>query len=87
MTAPFIVDAHVHTGYPNIFYCPEVGARDLLRRMDQLAIQCSVNLGSARNLLGASIDEMRSNALRVWEMRARRRTCSRPSSTTTCRRN
>ena len=58
MTKPFIIDAHVHTGFPNIFFCPEVGARDLLRRMDQFSIQCSVNLGSARNLLGASIEEM-----------------------------
>jgi predicted TIM-barrel fold metal-dependent hydrolase len=58
MTVPFIVDAHVHTGYPNIFFCPEVGARELLRRMDQFAIQCSVNLGSARNLSGASVEEM-----------------------------
>jgi hypothetical protein len=59
MTEPFIVDAHVHTGYPNIFFCPEVGARELLRRMDQFAIRCSINLGSMRNLLGADIGEMR----------------------------
>jgi len=58
MTAPFIVDAHVHTGHPNIFYCPEVTAGELLRRMDQFAIRCSLNLGSARNLLGASVGEM-----------------------------
>ena len=55
MTEPFIVDAHVHTGYPNIFFCPEVGARELLRRMDQFSIRCSLNLGSMRNLLGADI--------------------------------
>jgi len=59
MTEPFIVDAHVHTGYPNIFFCPEVGARELLRRMDQFSIRCSLNLGSMRNLLGADIGEMR----------------------------
>jgi predicted TIM-barrel fold metal-dependent hydrolase len=58
MTAPFIIDAHVHTGYPNIFCCPEVGARELLRRMDQFCIRYSINLGSARNLLGSSIEEM-----------------------------
>ena len=57
-TSPFIVDAHAHTGFPNIFYSPEVEARELLRRMDQFSIRCSVNLGSARNLLGASIGEM-----------------------------
>jgi hypothetical protein len=58
MRAPYIVDAHVHTGYPNIFFSPEVGARELLKRMDQFLIRYSVNLGSMRNLLGASIAEM-----------------------------
>jgi predicted TIM-barrel fold metal-dependent hydrolase len=66
MTVPFIIDAHVHTGSPNIFFCPEVGARELLRRMDQFGIRCSVNLGSARNLLGASSEEMQK-ARREYE--------------------
>jgi predicted TIM-barrel fold metal-dependent hydrolase len=64
--APFIIDAHSHTGYPNIFYCPEVGARELLRRMDQFSIRYSLNLGSARNLLGASVEEMET-ARREYE--------------------
>jgi uncharacterized protein len=58
MSSPFIVDTHVHTGAPNVFYSPEIDARRLLARMDELAIRFSVNLGSARNLLQASAGEM-----------------------------
>jgi len=59
MSAAFIVDSHVHTGSPNVFYAPEADAKSLLRRMDSLAIRFSINLASARNLLAASSDEMR----------------------------
>ena len=58
MSSPFIVDAHVHTGFPGMFYSPEVDARSLLLRMDRLGIQYAVNLGSMRNLLGGSLAEM-----------------------------
>ncbi len=55
---PFIVDAHEHTGYVNLFFSPEVDAKSLLARMDGLSIQYAVNLGSSRNLLAASDSEM-----------------------------
>lgn len=58
MSSAFIVDAHVHTGAPNVFYSPEIDARRLLARMDELAIRFSVNLGSAKNFLQASAGEM-----------------------------
>jgi uncharacterized protein len=54
----FIVDAHVHTGYLNVFFSPEVDAKSLLARMDRLSIQYSLNLGSSRNLLASSAAEM-----------------------------
>ncbi len=55
---PFIIDAHVHTGYVNLFFSPEVDAKSLLARMDTLSIRYAVNLGSSRNLLTASSSEM-----------------------------
>ena len=55
---PFIIDAHVHTGYLNAFFSPEVDAKSLLSRMDKLSILYAVNLGSSRNLLEASSSEM-----------------------------
>jgi uncharacterized protein len=58
MSEPFIIDTHVHTGYPNWFHSPEVDARSLIARMDGLSILASMNLGSARNLLCASLAEM-----------------------------
>ncbi len=58
MSGAFIVDTHVHTGAPNVFYSPEIDARHLLARMDGLGIRFSVNLGSARNFLQASAAEM-----------------------------
>jgi predicted TIM-barrel fold metal-dependent hydrolase len=58
MTDPYIIDAHVHTGFPNTFFSPEVGAAELLARMDKYRIRYSLNLGSMRNLLGASMAEM-----------------------------
>ena len=58
MSEAFIVDAHVHTGPPNGFFAPETDARSLVARMDRLNILCSINLGSARNLLAASQREM-----------------------------
>jgi predicted TIM-barrel fold metal-dependent hydrolase len=55
---PFIVDAHLHTGYPNIFFSPEVDAKSILARMDQFAVQYAINLCSMRSILEGSIDEM-----------------------------
>jgi predicted TIM-barrel fold metal-dependent hydrolase len=57
---PYIVDAHVHTGYPNVFYSPEVDAASLLRRMDQFGIQYAVNLCSMRGLLDTSLAALRA---------------------------
>jgi hypothetical protein len=71
MNEPFIVDAHVHTGYPGQFFSPEVDARSLLARMDQFGIQYAVNLCSMRNLLGGSLAEMEA-AQREFEESGRR---------------
>jgi len=46
MNAPFIVDAHAHTGVMSMFFCPEATAADLLSRMDRLGIRCCINAGS-----------------------------------------
>jgi len=59
MTPPFIVDAHLHTGYPNIFFSPEVDANSLFARMDQFGIQYAINLCSMRSILGNTIGEMK----------------------------
>ncbi len=58
MSDAFIVDSHVHTGLPGMFFTPEESARSLLSRMDRSFIQYSVNLGSMRNLMGSSDGEM-----------------------------
>jgi predicted TIM-barrel fold metal-dependent hydrolase len=58
MSDAFIVDAHVHTGYPNQFFSPEVDAKSLLARMDQFSVRCSINLSSMRALLGDVREEM-----------------------------
>jgi uncharacterized protein len=58
MSGAFIIDSHVHTGAPNVFYSPETDARSLLARMDSLDIRLAVNLGSAKNLLQSSASEM-----------------------------
>lgn len=58
MTVPFLVDTHVHTGHPGIFFSPEVDAPALIRRMDQFHIQFALNLGSIRTLRGNTIAEM-----------------------------
>lgn len=55
---PFIVDSHAHTGLPGVFFSPEESAQSMLVRMDRAGIQYSVNLGSLRNLMGASDAEM-----------------------------
>lgn len=58
MISPFIVDAHVHTGFPGTFFAPEVDATSFLRRMDQFQIKYAINLSSMRNLKESSISEM-----------------------------
>jgi predicted TIM-barrel fold metal-dependent hydrolase len=58
MNSRFIVDAHMHVGYPGIFFSPEVDAASFLRRMNQLHIQYALDLGSIRNMQGSSIGEM-----------------------------
>jgi len=50
MNKPFIIDAHAHTGYPNCFYSPEIDWKSLVKRMDQLSIQYSINLCSMKLL-------------------------------------
>ena len=51
MSAPFIVDAHAHTGAMGLFFSPESGAGELLARMDGLGIQCCLNAGGWTYLL------------------------------------
>jgi predicted TIM-barrel fold metal-dependent hydrolase len=58
VTRRFIVDAHVHTGYTNQFFSPEVDAKSLLARMDQFGVESSINLSSMRALLGDVREEM-----------------------------
>jgi uncharacterized protein len=62
----FIVDSHVHTGYPGQFFCPEVDAKSLLARMDQFLVRTSINLSSTRALLGDGREEMET-AQREYE--------------------
>jgi hypothetical protein len=58
VSSAFIVDAHVHTGYPGTFFSPEVDAASLVCRMDRLDIQYAVNLCSMHSLQGASVAEL-----------------------------
>jgi predicted TIM-barrel fold metal-dependent hydrolase len=51
LSAPFIVDAHAHTGAMSLFFSPESGAGQLLARMDGLGIQCCLNAGGWTYLL------------------------------------
>jgi hypothetical protein len=57
-SVPFIVDAHLHTGYPNIFFSPEVDAKSIVTRMDQFGIKYAINLCSTRSIYESSIGEM-----------------------------
>ncbi len=54
----FIIDTHVHTGYPNVFFSPEVSAERLLARMDRLKILYAVNLVSMKTLTGKQLPEL-----------------------------
>ncbi len=58
MSSAYIVDAHVHTGYPGQFFSPEVDAASLLARMDTLQIQYALNLSSMRSLQGGTLAEL-----------------------------
>jgi uncharacterized protein len=58
MSEAFIVDCHVHTGYTNQFFSPEVDAKSLLSRMDQFSVRFSINLSSMKALLGDVAEEM-----------------------------
>jgi predicted TIM-barrel fold metal-dependent hydrolase len=58
MSEAFIVDSHVHTGYTNQFFSPEVDAKSLLARMDQFLVRSSINLSSMRALMGDTLQEM-----------------------------
>lgn len=62
MIEPFIIDAHVHTGFPNLFFSPEIDAASLLRRMDQFQIQYAVNLCSTRSITGEQRGELQRAA-------------------------
>ena len=42
MSEPFIVDAHVHTGLPGVFFAPESGPDHLLAIMDLVSIRFGV---------------------------------------------
>lgn len=57
MSKLFIIDAHVHTGFINKFFSPEVNAESLLKRMDQFNVQYSINLSSMRAIDGSGISE------------------------------
>ncbi len=71
MKTPFIIDAHVHTGFPNIFFSPEIDAGQLLKRMDQFGIQFSINLSSMRAITGYRKQEL-CRARREFEQLNRR---------------
>jgi hypothetical protein len=60
MSEAFIVDSHVHTGYTNQFFSPEVDAKSLLSRMDTFLVRYSINLSSMRAILGDVREEMES---------------------------
>lgn len=67
MSTPFIIDAHAHTGYPNVFFSPEVDWEHLIERMDQLSIQYSINLCSMKMLNSTTrLDELET-ARREYE--------------------
>ncbi len=55
--APFIVDAHVHVGYPKVFFAPENTLQQLLVRMETLHVQYAVNLCSMKTLYGSGWGE------------------------------
>ena len=59
--APFIIDAHTHTGYPNVFFSPEVSAEQLLARMDKLNILYAVNLVSMKSLADRQLPELETS--------------------------
>jgi predicted TIM-barrel fold metal-dependent hydrolase len=71
MREPFIIDAHVHTGYPNLFFSPEIDSESLLRRMDQFQVQYAVNLCSMRMMSGHKLEELKK-ALKEYEQSAGR---------------
>lgn len=50
MSTQYIIDAHAHTGYPNVFFSPEVDAEHLLSRMNKYNILYAVNLVSMTTL-------------------------------------
>lgn len=58
MSVPFIIDAHTHTGYPNVFFSPEVDSSHLLARMDTLNILYAVNLCSMKTLTEKQLPEL-----------------------------
>lgn len=62
MRENFIVDAHAHSGYPNIFSCPEVTPQDLLCRMDSLQIEYALHCGDMESIVGDS-----TSGLEKWE--------------------
>ncbi len=71
MIEPFIIDAHAHTGFPNLFFSPEIDAPSLLRRMDQFRIQYAINLCSMRSLVGDQRGEL-EKAAQEFESSGRR---------------
>ena len=58
MNEMYIIDAHAHTGYMNVFFSPEVDAEHLLLRMNSLNILYAINLCSMKTLAGEQRAEL-----------------------------
>jgi predicted TIM-barrel fold metal-dependent hydrolase len=71
MNHPFIVDSHVHTGFPNLFFSPEIDTTSLLKRMDQFQIQYAINLCSMRTLTGHQAEELKKARKEYTESKGR----------------
>ena len=67
----FIIDAHAHTGFPNIFFSPEIDAQAMLKRMDQFQVKYSINLCSMRTLHGYQSIELEKAQQEFEESRGR----------------
>ena len=51
MNPNFIIDAHAHIGYPNVFPCPEVEPEELLLRMDSMKIEYALLCGDMESII------------------------------------
>lgn len=64
MSDAFIVDAHLHIGYPGVFFSPESGPRELLATMDRTGIRLAVCTDQVSVFEGAN----RENLIRLREV-------------------